>query len=517
MLLMIISGFIVRFVQCLAQAAPFILTGLFVAAILQRMLGAAHTRALFGGNSRRSLIQAWGIGMLLPVCSLGVIPIASQMKRAGLAGGTILAFAMAAPLFNPLSLLYGLTLSEPVVIIAFTFCSLVLLTITGGLYDRFFSETKEKPEPEEMLEPGVKRILSIGISAARESVGPSLKYIAIGLVGVALLGAFLPHNSLQKSMNFDNPYAPLLMSALAVPVYATPMLAMSQLGMMFAHANSVGAAFVLLTLGAGLNLGLVYWMIRNFSLQKTLVWFALLLVIVLGIAYGVERPLFPADIDPANHSHAFDIYAQPFHLAPSNPIQAIKTKWGHDILPYEWYALSMLGVLMTCGLALRKVEQTHDVEVWLRVKSEREQGSKLDRQVSAPVLGMVAIGMLILFSIVGCFVYYPPKDEIFEEMQIARAEVLTAAMTGDAQHASYWIELLDDWSRKLEVSTYLREWELSDYRAMKSRLLREHLEMLEHAVEDEEKDEIETYRIKVNNAYSRMKQSYEDPLLLTSY
>ncbi|MAT14735.1 MAG: hypothetical protein CMJ46_05620, partial [Planctomyces sp.] len=210
MLILIISGFIVRFVQCLAQAAPFILTGLFVAAIFQRMLGSAHTRALFGGNSRRSLAQAWGIGMLLPVCSLGVIPIAGQMKRAGISGGTVLAFAMAAPLFNPLSVLYGLTLSEPFVIIAFTLCSLVLLTLTGSLFDRFVQPINDTPTEEKMVDPGVKRILSIGVTAARESVGSSCKYILIGLVGVALLGAFLPHASLQRSMNYDNVYAPLL-------------------------------------------------------------------------------------------------------------------------------------------------------------------------------------------------------------------------------------------------------------------------------------------------------------------
>ena len=47
--------------------------------------------------------------MLMPVCSLGVIPIAREMRRSDLRGGD-LAFAMTAPLFNPLSMLYGLTL-----------------------------------------------------------------------------------------------------------------------------------------------------------------------------------------------------------------------------------------------------------------------------------------------------------------------------------------------------------------------------------------------------------------------
>jgi hypothetical protein len=64
-----------------------------------------------------------------------------------------------------------------------------------------------------------------------------------------------PANSLQHTFNYDNPLAPLYMTGMAIPVYATPMLAMSQLGMMFQHANSIGAAFVLLVLGAGMNLG----------------------------------------------------------------------------------------------------------------------------------------------------------------------------------------------------------------------------------------------------------------------
>ena len=49
---------------------------------------------------------------LLPVCSIGVIPILREMKRIGIRPGAITAFALSAPLFNPLSLMYGLTLSR---------------------------------------------------------------------------------------------------------------------------------------------------------------------------------------------------------------------------------------------------------------------------------------------------------------------------------------------------------------------------------------------------------------------
>jgi len=67
-------------------------------------------------------------------------------------------------------------------------------------------------------------------------------------------------------------------------------LGLQNVGSMFQHANSVGAAFVLLTLGAGVNLGLIAWVWRNYGLARSLAWLAILLAVVLGLAYAVENP-----------------------------------------------------------------------------------------------------------------------------------------------------------------------------------------------------------------------------------
>src|SRR4029077_18067881 len=139
MLQSIFWGALLRFLQAFIQSTPTILVGLAVAAIFRRLLGHEGTRRLFGCGTWRELPQAWLIGMLLPVCSLGVIPIAREMRRARIAGGTILAFAMTAPLFNPLSILYGLTLSAPFVILSFAFCTMLVVTAVGLIFNRFFS------------------------------------------------------------------------------------------------------------------------------------------------------------------------------------------------------------------------------------------------------------------------------------------------------------------------------------------------------------------------------------------
>ena len=76
----------------------------------------------------------------------------------------------------------------------------------------------------------------------RITVGPMTAFIGIGLLGVGLMSMVLPYGILGGTMSHDNPWAPLTMTGVALPAYATPMVAMSQLGSMFQHGNSVGSS-----------------------------------------------------------------------------------------------------------------------------------------------------------------------------------------------------------------------------------------------------------------------------------
>ena len=94
-----ILGGAVRISQGFMFSAPTLLVGLLTAAILRYYLGREGTQKLFGGDSLRSLPQSWLVGMLLPVCSIGVLPILIQMRRAGVKPGAMSAFALSAPPF----------------------------------------------------------------------------------------------------------------------------------------------------------------------------------------------------------------------------------------------------------------------------------------------------------------------------------------------------------------------------------------------------------------------------------
>ena len=120
----------------------------------------------------------------------------------------------------------------------------------------------------------------------------------------------------------------------------------------------------------------------------------------------------------------------------------------------------------------------------------------------------IALLGVIGLSVFGCYVYYPPPSDIFEELRIVNTEVVTAATSQHWDSALYWIPIYDDWTRKLQVSMFLRGEQLTPYHRAKADVLREKLELLEHEVEDEEVEQSRQLGMDVARAYRRMRTAY---------
>ena len=510
-----VGGFI-RFVEGGISAAPTLLVGVLIAAVLRYYLGSDGTRKLFGGDSLRSLPQSWAVGMLLPVCSIGVLPILFEMRRSRIKPGAMSAFALSAPLFNPLSLLYGLTLARPYVILFFAFGSLVVVTLVGFFWDRKSKEegsTAAKVKDSQVI--GITRLLAVFVQITRELSGRAGGWALVGLTGLILLAVFLPWGALQSEVNRDDWMAPLKMTAAALPAYATPMLAMSQLGMMFQHANSPGAAFVLLVLGTGVNVATVLWLGKSFGARSVGIWLSTLLLIVVGIAYVINKPLFPPGVEPSGHTHAFDIYTNPVHNLDTISWAFIREKIKKDTDIGEQFALATLGVLLLIGVGFRLAGIDEDkLEGWgAGASTDTGRVGSFDRVVGPQVVGATMLCGLIALSVVMCYAFYPAPEESLEEIRVARAETLSAANSGNVEHAMFWIPIWDEWSRRLEVGALIRRGELRPYQRMQGYLIRKKLEELEHELAHEPLDREATKQLVADllKTNSRWVRSYRNP------
>ncbi|MCH2131251.1 MAG: permease [Pirellulaceae bacterium] len=508
-------GGLLRFGEAVLVGAPTLLVGLFVAGVFSKLVGPELTFKIFGGRSWRSLPQAWFWGMMLPVCSIGVIPVAYELRRAGLRGGAILAFALTAPLFNPLSMLYGLTLSTPIVIMSFALGSLLVVTIVGMLWDWLFPNTEVVEPPPPPVPPGPKRLAAVALVAARHMAGPTVVYAAIGLAGTIVLAAIFPFGSLTDSMAHTDPWAPLQMLLVSLPAYATPLNIMMQVGGMFVHGNSVGAAYVLLSLGTGANLGLIAWAWLTYGFKKGLVFVVTFAAVVIIVAYVINDPLYSGgDVERA-HTHAFDVYACPF--SPSTQANLLESAWkklSEGAKIYELAALTAVTCLFGVGLFLRIWDPNQQLERALEKPDPQkisEQPSWMNMTVPGPVLGITAILGLISMSVIGCYVYFPSPDQTLKDMRYVKADALSEANSKDVEKAVKNIERYNDLTRRLQVGYYLRTWELSEFQQAKAKLLRGRLEQLKDLLESKQFHRVGTAVMNVSKAHRRVADAFQYP------
>jgi uncharacterized protein len=510
-------GTILRFGQAGLDATLTLLIGVVTAGILRRMLTPAGTRKLFGSGIR-GLITGWVAGMLLPVCALGVIPVARELRRSGVPVGTVLAFVLAAPLLNPISFLYGLTLAEPKVILCFAGLSLLLSTLAGLLWDWLFRETSSPTEAEQLAaladaEPappvGLKRILSVFVTACRELTGRDLLYYLIGIQGTAMLAALLPFGSLQHSMHHTDKLSTLWMTALALPLFSSPLSGMMKIGLMFDHGNSIGAAFVLFSLGIGMSLGTLAWLIVDFKFLRVIKWFPCYVLLIVGMGYAVEPLLFDSRKEVVDHTHAFDDYSAPYPSGtldmPAMTLKKLQEKFG----PLERPAVYCFIAFVTLGFALRLFDKKDRIEAWLVAPPKSSTPSRWDIHVPGPVLGGIAILGLVVFSVIGAYIYYPDRDQCMEQMYTVYADARIAVNTEKSEEAIRHLELWDQIVRKLEVGTFIRKYQVTEEQSKSAEALREAIEEVrDDLIANKLTDAKERFKKDVDPAYKACKAAY---------
>jgi uncharacterized protein len=511
MLMTIFWSVLLRAGQVAVEASTTLLCGLLVAGVMRKMLGADGTRRLFGGPGWKGLLRAWGVGTLLPVCSLGVIPIAREMRRAGVPNATILAFVLAAPHINPLSLLYGLTLSEPLVIICFAIGSLVIALAAGAAWDRLLAKEADAAPPgdEPTPAPGLRRLAAVVVAAGKEAVSPTMGYILLGLVFTGLLAGLLPHGCLGTTMRHNDWLSPILMAAIALPVYIGPLQGMMRLGLMFEHGNSVGAAFALFELGIGVNLGLIVWLMKVFGWRRILMWMGVVAAATLVLAFAAEQPLYFAH-EEVSHTHAFDEWTSPFGSGSSADLGIVRDKVLEKVEVLEPVAISGLGILVLVGLLVQKLDRQGRLEAWLTEAPPMSDRPVpvWNRNVPGLVLGLLALVGLVVFSGVALYIYYPAPKEAFAEIIRVRAEAVVAVNTGHKEEAIRQIQQWDLLTRKLQVGVFIRTARMDAAVTEVTEDLRERLEEVRDALLADNLTDAKRMLPKIEEAYRRCRDAY---------
>ena len=278
----------------LGEMAPWVLGGFAVAGVLSLWLNARVVREHFGGGRFGAILKAVALGIPLPVCSCGVIPLGASLRKHGAGKGPTAAFLMSTPQtgVDSIAVTFGMlgglfALFRPLAaLVSGMACGFAVEALDG---DDPSTAARQDPEIESESRPWWARILHNGFIVLPRSVGGAL--VAGALVS-ALVMALVPDNYVAEKIS-----SPLLQMALTlaigVPMYICSTAAVPFALGLLAAGLSPGAAMAFLVGGPGVSASTILAVWRMMGLRTAGVYVAVLTACAIGFGLLVQA-LVPA-------------------------------------------------------------------------------------------------------------------------------------------------------------------------------------------------------------------------------
>lgn len=345
--------------QLSAEASPWLILGLLIAGLMKAWVPSKIlSRHLGQGN--KAIVKAALIGAPLPLCSCGVIPVATELRRSGASAPATSAFLVATPETGVDSVSVSYALLGPILAIYRPITAVLSAIFTGVLVASSKTEkpinssenqttsccAKQSGEPElQQVQSAnsccasktakktdsffTKTLAGIRYSAT-QLVDDLIKWLLVGLLFATLVRTFVPASFLLSYASGLG--AMLVMIAMSIPMYicataSTPIAA----GFIMAGI-SPGTALVFMMAGPATNISTL-GVIKNEMGKDVLVKY-LLGITISAISFGLL-------LDWGLGYFMIDISQQMQH--------------SHEILPY-WFGLTCAGILVFLGIKpLRKL------------------------------------------------------------------------------------------------------------------------------------------------------------------
>ena len=282
-----INEFLTALYSLTNAMAIYILFGLAFAGILHEIVPETLVTKHLGKENIWSVIKSTIFGIPLPVCSCGVVPLATSIKKSGASKGATLSFLISTPITGVDSILATYGIFGWIFTIYRVITSMIIAMISGiltNLYDKeeekpkpafsafapqtpktSFASTPKKEVPKEKKKFSLKR-------AFKYAFGTLLKDIAKPLFWGLLLGALITISIPQNLSEILIEYSWLsyiIVIIIAIPMYVCATASLPIAAALMLSGVSAGAAFVFLSAGPATNtvtIGVVKKMLGTKSL-----------------------------------------------------------------------------------------------------------------------------------------------------------------------------------------------------------------------------------------------------------
>jgi len=139
-----LTSFINNFIDLSAEASPWLLLGLLIAGLMKAWVP-SKILSKHLGKGKSAIVKAALIGAPLPLCSCGVIPVATELRRSGASAPATASFLVATPETGIDSVSVSYALLGPIFAIYRPFAAIMSAIITGLLVSGIKEEDIKAP------------------------------------------------------------------------------------------------------------------------------------------------------------------------------------------------------------------------------------------------------------------------------------------------------------------------------------------------------------------------------------
>ena len=291
------------FLSILLEGAPFLLAGALLSGVLEEYLPPSLLTRILPSNPRMAIVVSAFVGLIIPVCECGIVPVVRRLLRKGLPVSCGITYMLGAPIVNPLVILSTLAAFRGQGTFEMTFLRFSLgsgVAILAGLIAARFAPTAILRSEILSHEPGEHhhhhgqelgisgRLANVSATATKDFLDV-LVFFVLGAAAAALFSTAVNQEIiLPLASNLPLSIASLMGLASVLSVCSTtdafiaatltafPMAAklaflvfgpMLDFKLLFLYGAAFSKRFILLlALGLFLTIGLICWRIGSLNL-----------------------------------------------------------------------------------------------------------------------------------------------------------------------------------------------------------------------------------------------------------
>ena len=279
--------YIYPLIDLLNEMSPYLLFGFLIAGILHEFVPRKIYADKLSGNKFRSVFWAAMFGVPLPLCSCGVIPTATSLRREGASKGATVSFLISTPQTGVDSILATASVLGIPFAIARPLVAFVTAIAGGCIINRISPEDdntgvdSNEERKEKSFWQKCVGTLRYGFIDMLQDIG---KWIVIGLVIAAIITIAVPDNFFARFNDYPI-LNMLIILVLSIPMYLCATGSIPIAAALILKGLSPGAALVLLMAGPATNMAAIL-VINKILGRKTLITY-LLTIIIGAMGFGL--------------------------------------------------------------------------------------------------------------------------------------------------------------------------------------------------------------------------------------